>query len=95
MERRRFRMQNCLSVIRRILVGSGTLALAAFAVLVFIGLWERHAQEATALGFSGIYERYLAFQAGFPNDAAAYREAAETAPMPQAGTTAEAAAFEE
>ena len=49
--------------------------LAALAVLVFIGLWERHAQEATALGFSGIYERYLAFQAGFSNDPTAYREA--------------------
>jgi hypothetical protein len=88
-------MQNCLSRIGRILLGSGTLALAAFAVLVFAGLWERHAQEATALGFSGIYERYLAFKSGFPNNAMAYREATETAPMPQASTTAEAAAFEE
>ena len=77
------------------LLGSGTLALAAFAVLVFIGLWERHAQEATALGFSGIYERYLAFQAGFSNDPTAYREATEIAPMPQASTTRELAAFEE
>ena len=71
------------------------LALAAFAVLVFIGLWERHGHQATALVFSGIYERYLAFQAGFPNDPTAYREAAETVPMPQASTTAQAAAFEE
>ena len=60
-----------------------------------VRLWERHAQEATALGFSGVYERYLAFQAGFPNDPTAYREAAETVPMPQASTTAQAAAFEE
>jgi|tagenome__1003787_1003787.scaffolds.fasta_scaffold18149108_1 hypothetical protein len=88
-------MKNCLSVIGRSLLGAATLALAAFAVLVLIGLWGRHAQEATALGFSGIYERYLAFQAGFPNDATVYREATETAPMPQASTTAEAAAFEE
>ena len=95
MERCRFGMQNCLSLIGRILLGSVTLALAAFAVLVFIGLWERHAQEATALGFSGIYERYLAFQAGFPNDPMAYRETAATAPMRQAGTTTEAAFFEE
>ena len=94
MERRRFRMQNCLSVVRRILVGSGTLALAAFAVLVFIGLWERHAQEAKALGFR-IYERYLASQAGFPTDPTAYRKATEIALMPQASTTAQAAAFEE
>ncbi len=83
-------MQNWLSRIGRILLGSGSLALAPFAVLVFVGLWERHAQA----GFSGIYERYLAFKAGFPNNAMAYREATESAPMPQA-TTAEAAALEE
>ena len=87
-------MKNCLSVIGRILLGSATLTLAALAVLVLMGLWERQAQEATALGFSGIYERYLAFQAGFPNDSTAYREAATSASMPQAGTTA-TAAFEE
>jgi hypothetical protein len=95
MEGRRFVHENCLSVVGRILLGSATLTLAALAVLVLIGLWERHAQEATALGFSGVYERYLAFQAGFPNDPTAYREAAETVPMPQASTTAQAAAFEE
>jgi hypothetical protein len=88
-------LKNFLSVIGRILLGSATLTLAALAVLVLIGLWERHAQEAAALGFSGIYERYLAFQAGFPNDPMAYREAAETASMSQAGTAAEASAFEE
>jgi hypothetical protein len=87
-------MKNCLSVIGRILLGSATLALAAFAVLVLIGLWERHARETTALGFSGIYERYLAFQAGFPNDATAYREATEIARM-SASTPGETAAFEE
>jgi hypothetical protein len=87
-------MKNCLSVIGRILLGSATLVLAAFAFLVLIGLWERHGQKATALGFSGIYESYLAFQ-GFPNHPTAYREAAEIAPMPQASTAAEAAAFEE
>jgi hypothetical protein len=95
MEHCRFGMQNCLSLIGRILLGSGTLALAALAVLVFIGLWERHAQEATALGFSGIYERYLASQAGFPTDPTAYRKATEIALMPQASTTAGSAAFEE
>jgi hypothetical protein len=87
-------MKNCLSVISRILLGSATLALAAFAVLVLIDLWQRHAQEATALGFSGIYEHYLAFQAGFPNDATAYREATEIARM-SASTPGETAAFEE
>ena len=73
-------MKNSLSVIGSILLGSAKLALAAFAVLVLIGLWERHGHQATALVFSGIYERYLA---------------AEIATMPQASTTAEAAAFEE
>jgi hypothetical protein len=29
------------------------------------------------LGFSGIYERYLAYQAGFPGDPQAYRAAAD------------------
>jgi hypothetical protein len=87
-------MKNCVSVIGRILLGSAALALAAFAVLVFIGLWDRYAQETTALGFSGIYEHYLAFQAGFPNDATAYREATEIARM-SASTPGETAAFEE
>ena len=87
-------MKNCLSVIGRILLGSATLTLAALAVLVLMGLWERQAQEATALGFSGIYEHYLAFQAGFPNDATAYREATEIARM-SASTPGEPAAFEE
>ena len=41
-------MKNCLSVVGRILLGSATLTLAALAVLVLIGLRERHAQEATA-----------------------------------------------
>ena len=87
-------MKNCLSVVGRILLGSATLTLAALAVLVLIGLWERHAQEAKALGFR-IYERYLASQAGFPTDPTAYRKATEIAFMPQASTTAQAAAFEE
>ena len=67
-------------MISRILLSLVTLALASFIVLSLIGLWDRYSQETERLGFSGIYERYLA---------------AETAPMPQASTTAEAAAFEE
>jgi hypothetical protein len=35
---------------------------------VLIGLWDRYSQETAALGFGGIYERYLASQAGFPDD---------------------------
>jgi hypothetical protein len=87
-------MKNCLSMIRRILLGSATVAVGTFAVLVLIGLWEHHALEATALGLRGIYERYSAFQAGLTNDVTAYREAAETAPLP-ANTTGQSAAFEE
>jgi hypothetical protein len=55
-------MKNFLSVIGRILLGSATVALAAFAVLVLIGLWERHGQEATALGFSGTTAQTTAFE---------------------------------
>jgi hypothetical protein len=38
-------------------------------------LWERYTEETAALGFSGIYERYLAGQAGFGDDAQGYRAA--------------------
>jgi hypothetical protein len=33
-----------------------------------IGLWDRYEQETKALRFSGLYERYLASQAGFADD---------------------------
>src|SRR6516225_3348628 len=33
-------------------------------LLVLIGLWDRYEQETAVLGFRGIYERYLAWQAG-------------------------------
>jgi hypothetical protein len=52
-------------------------------------LWDRYSQETEALGFSGIYERYLANQAGFGDDAQAYRA------MSHAGTVHEASALEE
>ena len=54
-------------MIGRILLSVAASALAGFVGLVLIGLWDRHAQEATVAGFSGIHERYLAVQAGFPN----------------------------
>jgi hypothetical protein len=62
----------------RILANVAALALASALTLVLIGhLWARCEEQAVALGFSGIYERLLARQAGFPDDAAAYRAAAE------------------
>jgi hypothetical protein len=60
-------------MIGRILVGLAALALVGFVALALIGLWDRYSREATALGFSGPYERYLASQAGFPDDPKAYR----------------------
>jgi len=44
---------------------------------VLIGLWDGYELETKALGFSGIYERYLASQAGFADDPKAHREAVE------------------
>jgi hypothetical protein len=88
-------MEKWASVIGRILLGSAALALTAFAVLVFIGKWDRYAQETTALGFSSIYERYLASQAGFPNEPSAYRAATEAAVARQAAVGGENMTFEE
>ena len=64
-------------MVGRILVSLVLLALAGFGVLVLIGLWDRYTQESAALGFSGVYERYLASQAGFSDDPKAYRLAAD------------------
>jgi hypothetical protein len=38
-------------------------------------LWTRYSEEAQVLGFNGIFERILAAQAGFGDDAQAYRAA--------------------
>jgi hypothetical protein len=81
-------------MIGRILLSVAAIALAGFVGLVLIGLWDRHAQEARAAGFSGIYERYLAAQAGFPNDPRAYR-ADVNKRAGQAGDLRETAALEE
>jgi hypothetical protein len=51
------------------------LAGSGFVFLVLVGLWDRHEQEITA-GFRGIYERYLASQAGSSSNRRA-RAAAE------------------
>jgi hypothetical protein len=47
-------------MIGRILLTLVTLAVTGFVLLVLIGLWDRYERETVALGFSGIYERYLA-----------------------------------
>ena len=51
----------------RILLTLVILAITGFVLLVLIGLWDRHEQEITA-GLSGIYDRYLASQAGFSGE---------------------------
>src|SRR5262249_55168422 len=48
----------------RILLTLAVLAVIGFLLLVLIGLWDRYEKETAALGFSGIYERYWASQAG-------------------------------
>ena len=47
-------------MVGRILVSLIAFALAGFLLLVLIGLWDGYERETKALGFSGIYERYLA-----------------------------------
>jgi hypothetical protein len=50
-------------IIQRILLTLVGLAVIGFVLLVLIGLWGRYEKETAALGFSGMYERYLASQA--------------------------------
>ena len=64
-------------MIGRILVSLTAFAFAGFFLLVLIGLWDGYEQETKALGFSGIYERYLASRAGFADDAKGYRAVVE------------------
>jgi hypothetical protein len=66
-------------MIGRIIFTLAALAVASFVLLVLIGLWD----ETAALGFDGVYERYLASQAGFPDDPKAYRVADEAKRVPQ------------
>ena len=66
------------------------LSLVGVLSAVLIGhLWDRYSQETEVLGFSGIYERYLANQAGSGDDAQAYRA------LSHAGMVHEASALEE
>jgi hypothetical protein len=55
-------------MVGRILLTLAVLAVTGFVLLVLIGLWERYEQVTAALGFSGIYERHVASQAGFSSD---------------------------
>jgi hypothetical protein len=82
-------------MISRILLSLVTLALARFIVLSLIGLWDRYSQETERLGFSGIYERYLAAQAGFPSEPTAYRAAEAERARRQPGESKDTAALEE
>jgi hypothetical protein len=79
-----------LSMIRRTLSVWTVLAFVGVLSAVLIGhLWDRYSQETEALGFSGIYERYLASQAGFGDDTQAYRAVSHV------GMVQEASALEE
>ena len=78
----------------RILLTLAVLAVIGFVLLVLIGLWDRYEKETAALGFSGIYERYLASQAGFADDPKAYRAVIEAEHARTAGG-GETAAIEE
>ena len=83
-------------MIGRILLTLAVLAVAGFVLLVLIGLWDRYEQETAALGFNGIYERYLASQAGFADDPKAYRAVVEAERERAAGMgETETAAIEE
>ena len=56
-------------MIIRNLLSLSVLALTGYLVLVLAGhLWDRHSQETQAMGFSGIYNRYLGSSAGFAGD---------------------------
>jgi len=78
----------------RILLTGAVFAAAGFVLLVLVGLGDRYEKETKALGFTGAYERYLAWQAGFPNDPKAYR-AAKGEGMAQRMHIQKTTAFEE
>jgi hypothetical protein len=83
-------------MIGRILAISTVLALTNFLVAVLIGhFWSLYAQQTAALGFSGIYERFQAWQASFSDDPTTYRAAAEAQRAGQGGRVVETVAVEE
>ena len=63
-------------MIGRMLLRLMLVALAGFVALTLIGLWNRYAQEAAALGFRSVYEWHLASQADSPGGPRAYRAGA-------------------
>jgi len=67
LDRFRWGLVKVARTIGRILLVLAGLAGSGFVFLVLVGLWDRHEQEITA-GLSGIYERYLASQAGSSNN---------------------------
>jgi hypothetical protein len=79
----------------RILLTLGGFTAAAFFLLVLIGFGDRYEKETKALGFSGLYERYRASQAGYPNDPQGYREAAKVERARQGAGGREVALIEE
>ena len=81
-------------MIGRILLSLIAFALTGFVVLTLIGLWDRYEQETKELGFSGLYERYRASQAGFADDPKAYRTVVEAERARTAGV-GETAAIED
>jgi hypothetical protein len=58
-----------------ILIRLAAFAILGFLFLVLMGLWDRYEREAAARGFSGVYEHFLASQAGFASDPQGYRAA--------------------
>ena len=77
-------------MINRILAGLSVLAMAAVLSGVVVGhLWERYTEETAALGFTGIYERYLASRAGFGDDAQGYRAASRPDLLQEASASEE------
>ena len=60
-----------------ILIRLAAFAILGFLFLVLMGLWDRYEREAAALGFGGVYEHFMASQAGFVGDAQGYRAAAD------------------
>ena len=63
-------------MIGRMLLRLMLVALVGFVALALIGLWDRYARKAAALGFRSVYEWHLASQANSPDGARAYRAAA-------------------
>jgi hypothetical protein len=82
-------------MIGRILLTLAVLAVTGSVVLALIGFGDRYEKETKALGFSGLYERYLASQAGFPDDPKAYRAAVKSERARQGAGTGEMRAIEE